>query len=74
MAGALWGSAAARPGVLTPGGVPPAEQGIWPPAGLTLEQKVDLLLATIGQPRYDIIPGDYTLFDFLFYMAGQQEA
>jgi hypothetical protein len=74
-AGARLGARAARPGVLVPGAAsapdPPAS---WPPAGLTLEEKIDLLMAHIGPPRWDVIPGDWTLTELVVFIAGGKEA
>lgn len=75
LTGAHYGTSPARPGTIIPGGTlaadPPAP---WPPTGLTADAKVDLLLSYIGPPRYDIVPGDWTLTELILALAGFVEA
>lgn len=74
MYGALLGTRPARPGVLLPG-APLSESppDPWPPPGLTMEEKIDLLLSYVGPPRYDILPGSWTLTDLILGLFGLEE-
>lgn len=74
-AGARLGARNARPGAVVPGSLPPGDPpAAWPPVGLTDSEKLDLLLNYIGPPRYDLIPGDWTLTELLLSIAGYTEA
>lgn len=53
---------------------PPAPPDPWPPAGLTTDQKIDLLLSYIGPPRTDLLPGTWTLTELILGLYGLTDA
>lgn len=74
-AGARLGTRPARPGAALLGAAPPADPpASWPPAGLTDSEKLDLLMAHIGPPRPDILPGEWTLTELVLGLYGLQES
>ena len=75
MNGARLGTAPARPGILLAGAAPPPDPpDPWPPPGLTVDEKLDLILNYLGPPRYDILPGSWNLTGLVMALAGFGEA